>query len=120
MIELFVGADDKNSSVNVIQLDQLTLALPSRDYYLKASSKGDMDAYHKYMTQVAILLGANPETAAKELLDVIEFEKKLANASLAEADRQDTSAIYQKMSLPHLQREVPGFKWKEYLQVSTI
>jgi neprilysin len=37
LVELYVGADDKNSSVNILQLDQLVLALPSRDYYLKAS-----------------------------------------------------------------------------------
>ncbi|XP_026480017.1 neprilysin-1-like [Ctenocephalides felis] len=60
LIELYVGADDKNSSAHIIQLDQLALALPSRDYYLKNSSEGDLQAYHRYMTQVAILMGANP------------------------------------------------------------
>jgi neprilysin len=61
------------------QLDQLVLALPSRDYYLKASSAGDLRAYHKYMTQIALLLGADPETAFDELDDVVKFEIKLAN-----------------------------------------
>lgn len=55
------------------------LALPSRDYYLKSSSEGDLLAYHKYMTQTAILLGANAETASEELQDVVKFEMKLAN-----------------------------------------
>lgn len=61
------------------QLDQTQLALPSRDYYLKSSSEGDMQAYHKYMTHVAVLLGANKTTAAEELRQVVEFERKLAN-----------------------------------------
>lgn len=82
LVELFVGADDKNSSVNILQLDQLVLALPSRDYYLKESSEGDLRAYHRYMTQVAVLLGANPETASKELQEVVKFEMKLANVRL--------------------------------------
>lgn len=55
------------------------LALPSRDYYLKPSSEGDLVAYHKYMTEIAILLGANAETAGAELQEVIKFEMKLAN-----------------------------------------
>jgi neprilysin len=60
-------------------VDQLVLALPSRDYYLKASSEGDLKAYHRYMTQSAILLGADPSNAAKELDLVVKFEMKLAN-----------------------------------------
>lgn len=61
------------------QLDQLTLALPSQDYYLKASSEGDLQAYHKYMVSIAVLLGANATTAEKELQDVVKFEMQLAN-----------------------------------------
>ncbi|XP_055711716.1 neprilysin-1 [Phlebotomus papatasi] len=118
LVELFVGADDKNSSVNILQLDQLVLALPSRDYYLKESSEGDLRAYHRYMTQVAVLLGANPETASKELQEVVKFEMKLANASLPEADRHDTSAIYRKLTLPELQEEVPQLQWREYIQAT--
>ncbi|KAI4462306.1 zinc metalloprotease family m13 neprilysin-related [Holotrichia oblita] len=97
------------------QLDQTQLALPSRDYYLKSSSEGDMQAYHKYMTHVAVLLGANKTTAAEELRLVVEFERKLANASLPEADRHDTSAIYRKLTLAELQKIVPQIKWLEYL-----
>ena len=33
------------------------------------------------MTQTAILLGANKETASSELEDVVKFEMKLANVS---------------------------------------
>ncbi|KAG4072943.1 hypothetical protein HA402_006623 [Bradysia odoriphaga] len=118
LVELYVGADDKNSSVNILQLDQLVLALPSRDYYLKPSSEGDLVAYHKYMTEIAILLGANSETAGTELQEVIKFEMKLANASMPEADRHDTSAIYKKITLPQLQRDVPQLNWHEYLQTT--
>lgn len=64
-----------------LQLDQMQLALPSRDYYLKASSEGDMEAYHKYMTNVAVLLGANKTSASEELKLVVELERKLANVS---------------------------------------
>ena len=59
----------------------MQLALPSRDYYLKSSSEGDLQAYHKYMTNVAVLLGANKTSAGNELKAVVEFEKKLANVS---------------------------------------
>ncbi|XP_018329444.1 neprilysin-1 [Agrilus planipennis] len=115
LVEQWIGPDDKNSSVNIIQLDQMQLALPSRDYYLKPSSEGDLKAYHKYMTNIAVLLGANATTASEELKLVLEFEKTLANASLAEADRHDTSAIYRKLPLGMLQRMVPQINWLQYL-----
>ncbi|XP_053676646.1 neprilysin-1-like [Anopheles nili] len=118
LVELYVGADDKNSSMNIIQVDQLLLALPSRDYYLKESSEGDMKAYHRYMTQIAILMGADKDKAAEELQRIVEFEVRLANATLPEADRHDTSAIYTKITLPELQRRVPQINWKEYLQTT--
>jgi len=59
----------------------MQLALPSRDYYLKADSEGDMKAYHRYMTEIAKLLGANASRAADELQEVIRFEKELASVS---------------------------------------
>ncbi|XP_055538182.1 neprilysin-1-like [Wyeomyia smithii] len=118
LVELYVGADDKNSSKNTLQIDQLVLALPSRDYYLKASSEGDIKAYHRYMTQIAVLLGGDATKASRELMDVVDFEVRLANASLPEADRHDTSAIYKKITLEQLQRQVPQIDWREYLQMT--
>jgi membrane metallo-endopeptidase-like protein 1 len=37
-------------------------------------------------------------------------------ASIPEVDRHDTSAIYRKMTLADLQREVPQLNWRAYLQ----
>lgn len=61
------------------KLDQLVLALPSREYYLKPSSKSDLIAYHRYMTQIAVILGANPDVADEEMQEVLDFEILLAN-----------------------------------------
>ncbi|KAK9881775.1 hypothetical protein WA026_017293 [Henosepilachna vigintioctopunctata] len=115
LIEQWVGPDDKNSSANIIQIDQLQLALPSRDYYLKPVSRGDLDAYHTYMTNIAVVLGSNQSTAADELRDVLDLEIALANASLPEADRHDTSEIYKKLKVGELQLLVPQIDWLKYL-----
>lgn len=61
----------------------MQVALPSRDYYLKKSSEAQLKAYHRYMTNVAVLLGANPQTAAEEFNRVINLEKQLANVRLS-------------------------------------
>ncbi|XP_066590529.1 neprilysin-1-like [Prorops nasuta] len=116
LLEQWVGPDDKNSSANILQLDQMQLGLPSRDYYLKKNSEAELVAYHHYMINVAVLLGADPKTVAVEMDRVILLEKQLANASLPEANRHDTSAIYRKLTLRDLQREVPQLNWRVYLE----
>lgn len=40
----------------------------------------------------------------------------LFQASLPEADRHDTSAIYRKLPLSSLQKIVPQIRWREYLE----
>ncbi|XP_045474405.1 neprilysin-1-like isoform X2 [Harmonia axyridis] len=114
LIEQWVGPDDKNSSANIIQIDQMQLALPSRDYYLKPISRGDLNAYHTYMTNIAVVLGANQSSAADELQDVLDLEIALANASIPEADRHDTSEIYRKLLVGELQQLVPQIDWLKY------
>lgn len=104
--------------INVIiqlQLDQMQLGLPGRDYYLKQSSLRDLKAYHRYMTDVAILFGADKRYASEEMKKVVQFETLLANVSIPEADRQDTGAIYEKMSLAELESRVPEIRWRDYL-----
>lgn len=41
-----------------------------------------MDAYYKYLVDIAVILGATRDRAAKEIRESIEFEMKLANVSV--------------------------------------
>lgn len=60
-------------------MDQLILALPSREYYLKNSSRSDVQAYYHYMTKLALLLGADTKTVQRDMTEVLSFEIQLAN-----------------------------------------
>ncbi|XP_013793456.1 membrane metallo-endopeptidase-like 1, partial [Limulus polyphemus] len=115
VVEQWVGPDDKNSSMNIIQLDQMPLGLPSREYYLKASSERERKAYHKLMVEIAVLLGAEKKHAETEMEDVLNFEIRLANATIPEADRHDAGAIYNKLTVQELKNLVPKFSWLNYL-----
>jgi hypothetical protein len=46
--------------------------------------------------KVAVLMGANKDTADEELWKVIEFETRIANISIDESDRHDTGQWYRK------------------------
>uniref|UniRef100_A0A1W7RA63 Neprilysin n=1 Tax=Hadrurus spadix TaxID=141984 RepID=A0A1W7RA63_9SCOR len=115
LLEQWVGPDDKNSSVNILQLDQMDLGMQGREYFLNESSRKELKAYLRLMVEIAILHGSDPDYAQREMEEVLQFEIKLANASKPEADRHDTGAIYNKMSLRELREKVPEFDWLSYL-----
>lgn len=66
----------------------MALGLLSREYYLKPSNKKERDAYLKLMIELAVLLGAKRDYASKEMKKVLDFEIKLANILMPEADRR--------------------------------
>ncbi|KAF2352626.1 Peptidase M13 N-terminal domain [Trinorchestia longiramus] len=118
LIEQWVGPDDKNSSVNVIQLDQMELGLPDREMFLSSQALEPppyLQAYLKFMTDVAELLGADRESARAEFEKVIELEIKLANATVPESERHDTGSNYLQLTLGDLKSRVPGILWDDYL-----
>lgn len=75
-----VGADERESTKNIIQLDQGGLGLPSRDYYLNKTDKNAViEAYLDYMIKIGELMGGtNVEESMKDLL---ELERKIAIVS---------------------------------------
>jgi len=64
----------------VLQLDQATLGL-SREYLSKGFDDKIVQAYYRYMVDIAVILGANRERARTELKESLEFEIQLANVS---------------------------------------
>lgn len=133
IIEQYVGPDDRNSSHNIIQVlphtntrpsphartlqfDQTSFGLPSREYFLKEGPNKEKDAYLQLMVDIAELLGAERDYALEQMGKVVDFETELANASMPEADRHDTSAIYNKKSIQALKDSVPEFDWMAYLK----
>ncbi|XP_011548063.3 neprilysin-4 [Plutella xylostella] len=115
LISEWVGPDIKNSNEFVIQFDQTSLGLPTRDYFLQDINKPYLDAYQTYLETVAILLGGE-ETHVKSSADsLILFEMRLALITSAPEDRRNVSELYRRMSLSELTTLVPEVDWSRYL-----
>ncbi len=69
IVGMGVGADEKNSSMNIVGLIQMGIGLPDRDYYLKtdASTIAIQNAYKSYMQKLFTMLGDDSVTAAKKV-----------------------------------------------------
>ncbi|XP_022241235.1 endothelin-converting enzyme homolog isoform X2 [Limulus polyphemus] len=110
-----VGQNQKNSSYNILQVDQGGLNLPSRDYYLNKTQDDEvLGAYLNYMTTVGSLLGGDENDVRRQMSDVIEFETKLANITIPTDQRLDEEKIYHKMTIGQLQKLAPVIDWVLY------
>ena len=76
-----VSTDLKNSSWRTLELGEANLSM-SRKMLLKGLEDPDIQAYLTFMKEISILLGANPESAEKEMLEALKFEIEIANIKL--------------------------------------
>ena len=112
----FAGADAKNSRQIIAQLYQGGLALPDRDFYINEDGRAK-SIRQEYVTHVARmfeLFGDTPAQAAAEATALMEFETRLARASLTRVERRDPNAGYHRMRLAELRSLTPDFSWDRY------
>ena len=69
----------KHNILTHSQLDEASLGMPSRDYYLNTEHEVDAQAYLRYMGQVAEYMGADPGTVQAEMKKVLSLETAIAN-----------------------------------------
>lgn len=67
--------------ISWLQIDQTSLGLPNRAYFLDPSNQKSVKAYKTFILTVAMLLGAQSNVARKDVEDVVKFETKLASVS---------------------------------------
>uniref|UniRef100_A0A336MB19 CSON012957 protein n=1 Tax=Culicoides sonorensis TaxID=179676 RepID=A0A336MB19_CULSO len=113
----WVGPDIKSSDENVIQFDQTSLGLPTREYFLKDSNKAYLEAYREYMITVINILGADYANAVQASNEIVEFEIRLANITSAPEERSNVSVLYRRKTLKSLTEEIPQIDWQKYLTI---
>ena len=113
------GQDFKDATQVIGIVDQGGLGLPDREYYLSDSAKMKeiREGYRAYVAQMFGLLGDAPEVAAKKADQVLDFETKLAQASLDRVSRRDPNKVYHRTDPKALVRSAPGFEWGRYFAV---
>ncbi|XP_037090373.1 neprilysin-2-like isoform X3 [Pollicipes pollicipes] len=114
MFDFSVTTDVKNSSWRILDFDQASLGLP-RKYLIKGFDDPDIQAYYKYMVDMAVMLGAEKERARSELKESLLFEIQLANISLPAEERRNITKLYNKMTLGEMSRLAPNIPWVTYV-----
>ncbi|XP_031555498.1 endothelin-converting enzyme homolog, partial [Actinia tenebrosa] len=102
LFRINVYADEKNSNIHRIMIDQTSHAITRQSYLANTSYHFKVrDAYRELMIDIAILLGATSE-AGPQLFEIFNFEKKLSEISLPKAERMDKSKLYTLMTIKKL------------------
>ncbi|CAF1046721.1 unnamed protein product [Adineta ricciae] len=114
-LTIAIGPDDKNSSWNVLHVNQPQLGLDSRDYYINSSTNNRSDpetdarnkiirdTYIKVAADVLQYIGFDKNQSEKRINNIVAFETELAIVSLPMEVLQKPNETYFLMSLKQLQ-----------------
>lgn len=115
IIGFYVGPDDKQSTVNIVQLFQTGTGLPERAYYFKTDSSTlkIQKAYKKYIATLFALTGTDAATAEKNAAVAYEIEKQLASSHRTNIELRDVKANYNKLSVAAISKKQANLGWSD-------
>ena len=115
---LFVGADEKNSAMNIVQLYQAGIGMGDRDYYLleDEGSAKMRDAYRAYINKLFTMAGSSPEQADAAVDAMMKIEKAIAEISYGREDLRDSQKNYNKLAYEDFKQIESPLDWDVYFE----
>ena len=109
----YVYADDRNSTLNIMHLEQGGFSMGDRDYYLTDDqrSKDLRDKYVELIESLFTLNGYSPQEAKEASTAVMKIETQLAKAASSRVALRDPIANYHKMAIAELVKLSPEIDW---------
>ncbi|WP_125718393.1 M13 family metallopeptidase [Flavobacterium ustbae] len=113
---IYIGADDKNSSKNSVNLVPSDLGLPDKDYYTSEDkdSKEKRAKYEQHIARMLQFIGESPEKAKQSAKDILALETELSKPRLNRVERRDSRLQYNPMTVDAIQKLTPAIKWNDY------
>ncbi len=106
----YFGADEKNVTMNIMNVYQGGLTLGQRDYYVNNDSATATirDAYKKHIARMFGLYGFSKDEATKKRDIIFRTEILIALISKSNTELRDPQANYNKMTLQEFQQNYPN------------
>ena len=113
---IYVGSDDKNSTMNIVHTYQGGLSLDEREYYLDNDehTREIRKKFEQHVAKMFRLAGYDQVRAKKAASDVMKVETRIAKASYDNVKLRNPHANYHKMAVSELKKEIPGIAWDSY------
>ena len=108
--DTYIGADDKNVTMNILNLSQGGLTLGQKDYYMNndAATVAIREAYKKYIAKMFQLYGFSEAEAQQNAQRIFQHETSIALISKSRTELRDPQANYNKMTLKKFQQNYPN------------
>ena len=118
----YIGADEKNSTMNLLQFSQGGLSMGDRDYYLAddENSARIRKAYSEYATKLFTLAGYSEEEAAASAKAVIALETEIAKVSVDRNALRDVRKNYNKMTVQDFTSKYGFIDWAIFFKEAGI
>lgn len=122
LLGMYVGADERNSTKNILVLYQTGLSLPEKDYYTKTDSITVMQR-NKLVQHIAAyfkLTGMDAAKADAAAATVLKLETAIAASHLTPVEQRDPVKNYNKMSVADLDKLAPNLSIAQNLNLMGI
>lgn len=106
------GADEKNASMNILNVYQGGMSLGQKEYYLDTDSATTAirEAYKKHIVRMFALFGFDNAAAQKKMQHVMNIETQLAKVAKSRTELRDVEANYNKMTLAGFEAKYPNIR----------
>ena len=118
LFAMYIGADEKDSKNNLVNIVQGGLTLGQKDYYVDNDPRTQeiRTAYQKYISDLCLHSGFSEKDALRISQDVLRIETRIAVASKSRTELRDPEANYNKLSYAELKEQFPGIDWDGFFQ----
>ena len=118
LFSMYIGADEKDSKNNLVNIIQGGLTLGQKDYYVDQDPRTQeiRNAYQKYIVDLCKHTGFSEKDAQRISDDVLRIETRLARASKSRTELRDPEANYNKLTYDELKEQFPGINWEGFFQ----
>lgn len=116
------GADEKNSSMNILNVYQGGITLGQKEYYLdndEATTK-IRDAYKAFVVRMFRLFGYSESQAQTNMGHILKIETALAKVSKSQTELRNVEANYNKMSRTDFEAKYPHLQLTKFLNAEGV
>jgi putative endopeptidase len=116
VIQFYAYPDAKNSKMNIANLYQGGLSLPTSEYYTNTDAKSVeiRNKFAAHLERMFGLLGDDAATAKAHASTVLAIENRLAKASKTPVELRDPANYYNPMTVADVNKLTPGFDWASF------
>ena len=119
---IYIGADEKNSKQNIVNVFQGGLILRQKEYYLdNDSATADIrEAYKQHVVNMFKFFGYSEKASQKKMKNILRLETELAKVSKSNSELRDPEANYHKMTLKEFNARYPHLFMEQIANASGI